>query len=569
MMQGPNSGSGTGIYFAYSSGPVVADISIADVRVYEFGGDGVNLQNPIVSSLRNVRSESNGGNGFTLGNSSASGGTSVSVNACYANGNAGDGYYLNNLQYSSLNGCASDSAGGAGYYLNSCEAVALTGCGTESDTGNGFEIYGGYCVSLRSCFCYENNAIAFYVTNTAERVELTACAEIDPTGSATYSIKLDSNCQVTVTDPDVTTAVSYNTTTQVLNDGSGNMTVCNELNIKSSASNAITILDEGVASHNNWAVTPTGQMQTGPGTAAVDTQIARSGTGIVTVSPIGSATSAGLIVAEGYVSAGGLTGATAATRYVGATTYGPPTSGTFSTGDFINDQAGTIWTCTSGGTQGTWVAAGVESELLIAPTGATGETCPRSLATSAASSSTASGTVYVVAIGLRAGIPVNNITAFTSSVSGSNVATEADITHGWYALLDSTITVRAVSADTTGGATAFMTSAETGYAKSVSGSAYTTTYTGLYYIAFSMSVSAGTMPQLATRASTGTNGPASSPVLQGTAGTRPRRRPRAPNSPPGQSPMRIPATSTPTPHSRSHLRDHRGHRHAPQSLPGR
>ncbi len=162
-----------------------------------------------------------------------------------------------------------------------------------------------------------------------------------------------------------------------------------------------------------------------------------------------------------------------------------------------------------------------EAELLIAPSGATGETCPRSLATSASSASLTSGEVYVAAIGLHAGIPVNNITAFTTSVSGSNVATEADITHGWYALLDNTGTVRAVSADTTGGATAFMTAAETGYTKSVAGSAYTTTYTGLYYVAFGMSVSGGNMPQLATRDSTGTNGPASvAPVLQGTMGTQ-------------------------------------------------
>lgn len=50
----------------------------------------------------------------------------------------------------------------------------------------------------------------------------------------------------------------------------------------------------------------------------------------------------------------GVTGATAASRYVGATANGAPASGTFSVGDFIVDQTGKFWICTSAGTPGTW-----------------------------------------------------------------------------------------------------------------------------------------------------------------------------------------------------------------------
>lgn len=50
----------------------------------------------------------------------------------------------------------------------------------------------------------------------------------------------------------------------------------------------------------------------------------------------------------------GLTGATAATRYVGGTTSGAPVSGTFATGDFVIDQSGKAWVCTASGTPGTW-----------------------------------------------------------------------------------------------------------------------------------------------------------------------------------------------------------------------
>lgn len=53
-----------------------------------------------------------------------------------------------------------------------------------------------------------------------------------------------------------------------------------------------------------------------------------------------------------------LTGATAATRYVGGTASGAPTAGTFAVGDFVIDQTGKVYVCTVAGTPGTWVLAG-------------------------------------------------------------------------------------------------------------------------------------------------------------------------------------------------------------------
>jgi hypothetical protein len=54
----------------------------------------------------------------------------------------------------------------------------------------------------------------------------------------------------------------------------------------------------------------------------------------------------------------GLTGATAASRYVGATTGGAPTSGTFSVGDYVLDRTGKIWVCVTAGTPGSWIDVG-------------------------------------------------------------------------------------------------------------------------------------------------------------------------------------------------------------------
>lgn len=62
----------------------------------------------------------------------------------------------------------------------------------------------------------------------------------------------------------------------------------------------------------------------------------------------------------------GLTGATAATRYVGGTTSGAPASGTFALGDFVIDQTGLVWVCTTAGSPGTWANASRNTELAYA-----------------------------------------------------------------------------------------------------------------------------------------------------------------------------------------------------------
>ena len=68
--------------------------------------------------------------------------------------------------------------------------------------------------------------------------------------------------------------------------------------------------------------------------------------------------------------ASGLTGATTATRYVGGTVNSAPTSGTFAKGDFVIDQSGTIWVCTTAGTPGTWTTT-ISSHLSLRTASAT------------------------------------------------------------------------------------------------------------------------------------------------------------------------------------------------------
>lgn len=54
----------------------------------------------------------------------------------------------------------------------------------------------------------------------------------------------------------------------------------------------------------------------------------------------------------------GLTGATTASRYAGATAGGAPTTGAFSAGDYAVDLTGSVQICSVGGTPGTWATTG-------------------------------------------------------------------------------------------------------------------------------------------------------------------------------------------------------------------
>jgi hypothetical protein len=99
--------------------------------------------------------------------------------------------------------------------------------------------------------------------------------------------------------------------------------------------------------HASLQIDSNGTVEFGNGTSSSDTFLTRPATQQLNVNAALSVT--------------GLSGATAASRYVGATTSGAPTSGTFAVGDFVVDQTGHLWVCTAAGTPGTWTNAGSSS----------------------------------------------------------------------------------------------------------------------------------------------------------------------------------------------------------------
>lgn len=79
-------------------------------------------------------------------------------------------------------------------------------------------------------------------------------------------------------------------------------------------------------------------------------------TATLTGTTTSGAINASALITAPDIKASGLTGATSATRYVGATASGAPASGNFSQGDFIISEDGLIWVCTATGSPGTWNA---------------------------------------------------------------------------------------------------------------------------------------------------------------------------------------------------------------------
>lgn len=239
----------------------------------------------------------------------------------------------------------------------------------------------------------------------------------------------------------------------------------------------------------------------------------------------------------------GLPGATAVSRYVGATASGAPVSGTFQVGDYVVDRTGSIWICTAAGSPGTWgqVGAGVTLDSTAGhfapdgvqsagalgtaaradhvhpeqgwqsgywlPTGALRETFPRVLA-NATAFVPATTDAYLSAITLYAGDVVSNISLYaTAAQSGGS--------HAWVALLDSTRKVLAVSADQTG-ATYF--SPANSFITTSLGGSFTVTTSGLYFIAFS--ATASSMPQFIQMTVPNSHFGLATPILGGFSGVQ-------------------------------------------------
>lgn len=130
--------------------------------------------------------------------------------------------------------------------------------------------------------------------------------------------------------------------------------------------------------------------------------------------------------------------------------------------------------------------------------GAIAETIPAVLATTAVTPT--SGDLYLWPVHLGAGESVGHVGFVTTTTAG------ATLNHWWTCVADLNYTVQGVSADQTSGAIA----ASTWFSLAM-GTAYTATYSGLYYLGVMISNNSGTQPTLC--------GTSAGPLIAMTTGT--------------------------------------------------
>ncbi len=174
-------------------------------------------------------------------------------------------------------------------------------------------------------------------------------------------VKIDNNGNLTTNGTIITANLNANDQTILkLDQASGNSNLNNAMmTYQSGSTGGDYVLKGGVSGDTNsrFGLTSGGKLNWGSGSASYDTDLYRASAGVLQ--------SDSIFTGQGII-ASGLTGATAASRYVGATISGAPTSGSFNSGDFIVDRTGTFWICTATGSPGTW------TQVATAATGSAG-----------------------------------------------------------------------------------------------------------------------------------------------------------------------------------------------------
>lgn len=210
QIQGPNSGTGIGIYGVANSGTDnVARLAVRRVLVTLMGGNGIEVHNAILSELSQVYSTGNLGRGFY-----ALTGTTWHISASFFEDNAsGWGVYLDSISSSTLASCGSDRNAG-GWYLTGCNDVALVSCDSYSTAaaagvdGTSFKVDSCFGVNLLGAYVDSNAAVGVWFLNGSYGCSLWGVTET-ATGSPTASIQTDSGTNVYIAGYNLTTDPSY------------------------------------------------------------------------------------------------------------------------------------------------------------------------------------------------------------------------------------------------------------------------------------------------------------------------------------------------------------------------
>lgn len=261
LIQGPSSGTGVGINFSWSSAGNVPFLDFRDLKVHDFGSDGIAIETPIVSTFSNVVSQGNGGYGFNWYHA----GTSCTFISCWARDNTFAGYHFYQSVYVNLSGCAADG-NGVGYLIESAQSIGFFACGAESQVvgsgswdGTGFKISNSSVIGLHDVWLAGNPAIGIWVTDGSIATEIFGAADNSPGGGATNFVKTDVSTNTTLSDVHNTTANSYSPgTVTVLNDGANGM-LTKQMTVKdASGSMIMTATSDGAGGQYSLQADTTG-----------------------------------------------------------------------------------------------------------------------------------------------------------------------------------------------------------------------------------------------------------------------------------------------------------------------
>ncbi|WP_202516589.1 glycosyl hydrolase family 28-related protein [Streptomyces sp. SID161] len=198
QLSGPGRGFGSGIRFTRYSAPSTPSITLRDVLIQSWGGDGIFCHQLANTILHRVRVRTCGGVGVHVQapQDTILGGASVSMTAVSVEGCVTGGIWLEGMSYSSLNACAVQGAP-VGYRLETCTGVSLTSCGAEQCT-TGLEVYGGKGATVSGFVTKGSDGTSVWLTNSAAGVVLAGVSEVSPGSGATTCLRTDTGTISTV-----------------------------------------------------------------------------------------------------------------------------------------------------------------------------------------------------------------------------------------------------------------------------------------------------------------------------------------------------------------------------------
>jgi hypothetical protein len=225
QLSGPGRGYGTGVRFTRFSAPATAHITLRDMLIQSFGGDGVFCHELTGSMLQRVRVRTCGGLGFHLRapQDTVLGGASTSLVSCTAESNVTGGFWLDGMAYTTLDACAASNTP-AGYRLDNCLAVNISGSGAEQCT-TGLIVYGGSGTVVSGFYTEASDGTSVWLTNAAKGVALNGIVEVSPGSGAVTCLKTDSGTFATAVGLIGVKPNVLNGTVNLLGQGDGSMTL--------------------------------------------------------------------------------------------------------------------------------------------------------------------------------------------------------------------------------------------------------------------------------------------------------------------------------------------------------